>query len=152
MSTKLPKESFVALAAVAWADGRMTPAEAQGLSHAARSLGIEGEDLAAVERATRERVRLEQFDASSLTAWERLLTFGLANWLSRLDGVQQAAELESLRELGRKMEHDEITDHRLRSAAAVAINIAMLPDGRRPDRYDFVAFETQLNERLPAIK
>ena len=72
MSTKLPRESFVALAAVAWADGRMTKIEAQGLVQAAKSLGLDADDLAAVERATKEKVTIETFDASKLSAWEGL--------------------------------------------------------------------------------
>src|SRR5690348_5954125 len=135
MTTKLPPSSFTALAAVAWADGRMTKVESQGLIHAARKLGLEADDLAQVERATREKVTLEGFDASKLGLWERLLTYGLASWLSRIDGLQQQVETESLRELGRKLGVGaDITDHRLGVAAAVATDIAMLPEGRRPDR------------------
>jgi len=48
MPSKLPKSTFVAIASVAWADGRMSKAEAQGLVHAAKTLGLEGDDLAAV--------------------------------------------------------------------------------------------------------
>jgi hypothetical protein len=152
MATKLPRESFVALAAVAWADGRMNKVEADGLLHAARTLGLAGDDLAAVERAATAKVGLEAFDPSKLSAWERLLTYGLATWLSRIDGVQQSGEIVSLRTLAERLATAEVTEHRLRAAAAVAIDVAMLPGGRRPDRYDFAAFDARLNERVPAVK
>jgi hypothetical protein len=149
MATKLPNESFVALAAVAWADGRMSKDESAGLVKAAENAGLEGDDLAAVQRATKEKVALDAFDASKLSAWERLVTYGLASWLSRVDGVQQGAELDSLRALAAKLTSSEVTDHKLAAAAAVAFDVAMQPKGRRPEKYDFVAFEKTLKDRFP---
>ena len=152
MTTTLPPASFVALAAVAWADGRMTKDEALGLVTAAKRYGLAGEDLATVERATKEKVELSTFDASGLSTWDRLLTFGFANWLSRLDGVQGGLERESLRTLAAKLESADATDFKLRSAAATAFDVAVLPDGQRPERYDFGAFEAQLLVKFPKAK
>lgn len=151
MPGKLPKSTFVAIASVAWADGRMSKAEAQGLVHAAKTLGLDGADLAEVEKATKDKVTVEAFDPTGLTDWEKLVTFGLANWLSRLDGVQQGAELDSLRALHGKLVGGDVTDYKLRSAAAIAFDVAMLPEGRRPDRFDFGALEAQLAERFPTV-
>lgn len=151
MPTQLPRESFVALAAVAWADGRMSKDEALGLLSAARAHGLAGEDLASVERSTKEKVELDAFDPTALSGWQRVLTFGLASWLSRIDGVQQAAEMSSLHALARKLESTDATDHRLRAAAATAFDVSMLPEGRRPERYDFIAFESRLEERFPKL-
>jgi hypothetical protein len=152
MASKLPPESYVALAAVAWADGRMSKNEAQGLLHAAKTLGLDEVELAVVEKATKEKVELSAFDAEKLSAWQRLFTYGIASWLSRLDGVQNAEELDSLRDLAGKLASTDITDFKLRSAAAVAFDVAMMPEGRRPDRYDFGALEAKLKERLPTVK
>ena len=149
---KLPPESYVALAAVAWADGRMSKNEAQGLLHAAKTLGLDEVELAVVEKATKEKVDLSAFDADKLSSWQRLYTYGIASWLSRLDGVTNAEELDSLRDLATKLGSVDVTDFKLRSAAAVAFDVAMMPEGRRPDRYDFAALEAKLKERLPTIK
>jgi len=151
MATNLPSQSFVALAAVAWADGRMSTAEAAGLLSAAKAAGLEGDALAAVERATKEKSDIEGFDASDLSDWTRLFTFGVANWLSRLDGVQQRAELDSLRVLAGKLASAEVDDHKLKVAEACAFDVAMLPEGRRPERFDFAALETKLRERFPKM-
>ncbi len=151
MAGKLPKSTFLAIASVAWADGRMSKAEAQGLVHAAKTLGLEGDELASVERATKDKVGIDAFDPAGLSDWEKLVTFGLANWLSRLDGVQQGAELDSLRALHGKLVGGDVTDYKLRSAAAIAFDVAMLPEGRRPDRFDFGALEAQLAERFPTV-
>lgn len=152
MSTKLPPESFVALAAVAWADGRMSRDEAKGLVHAATTLGLEGEALAKVENATKEKVAIDTFDATSLSSWERLLTYGLASWLTRLDGLQGGAEIESLKKLAEKLQSNEVSPFKLQSAASAAFDTAMGKDGRKPDRYDFAAFEAALRVRLPTVK
>lgn len=152
MSTKLPPESFVALAAVAWADGRMSKDEAVGLVHAAKTLGLEGDALATVERATKEKVAIDAFDPSSLSSWERLLTYGLASWLTRLDGLQGGAEIDSLKQLAQKLQSNEVSPFKLQSAASAAFDTAMAKDGRKPDRYDFGAFEAALRTRLPTVK
>lgn len=152
MTTKLPPESFVALAAVAWADGRMSKDEATGLVTAAKRYGLEGDDLAKVEKATKEKVDLASFDASGLSTWDRLLTYGFASWLSRLDGAQGGMEIDSLRTLAKKLESTDVTDFKLRSAAATAFDVAVLPQGQRPERYDFGAFEDKLLVKFPKAK
>lgn len=152
MATHLPAESFVALAAVAWADGRMSKAEAAGLLAAAKAAGLEGDALAAVEAATKDKTALDGFDPGPLSDWQRLFTFGVANWLSRVDGVQQRAELDSLRALMGKLEGGEVDDHKLKVAEACAFDTAMLPEGRRPERFDFGALEAKLRERFPKMK
>lgn len=151
MSTSLNLDSFRALAAVAWADGRMSKDEASGLLHAARALGLSDDDVGKVEAATKEKVSLDDVDVSALSAWERLLTYGIATWLSRLDGVQQAAEVESLATLAQKLTSAEVTDFKLRSAASAAFDTAMQPSGSKPDRYDFAAFEKALRAKLPKV-
>jgi len=62
MAIKLPPQSFVALAAVGWADGSLRRSEVTALVDAARKLGLEGADLAAVEQSTKTPVQLEAFD------------------------------------------------------------------------------------------
>lgn len=152
MPTKLPPQSFVALSAVAWADGRMTKNEATGLLAAAKALGLDGADLASVEAATKEKASIDDFDGTGLSTWERLLTYGLATWLARLDGVTQGAEIDSLRKLEGKLESGEVTAFKLKSAASAAFDVAMQPEGRRPDKYDFASFESTLRQRLPTVK
>lgn len=152
MPTKLPPQSFVALSAVAWADGRMSKNEATGLLAAAKALGLEGEELAKVETATKEKVSIDEFDAAGFSTWDRLLTYGLATWLARLDGVTQGAEIDSLRKLEGKLENADVTQFKLKSAASAAFDTAMQPEGRRPEKYDFGGFEKILRERLPTVK
>lgn len=62
MANTLPKQAFVALAAVGWADGTLTRPEATALLDAARKHGLEGDDLAAVERSIKATVALAAFE------------------------------------------------------------------------------------------
>lgn len=152
MSNQLPPESFVALAAVAWADGRMSKDEATGLVLAAKHHGLDGDALASIERAVKEKVAIDAFDPTGLSSWQRLVTYGLATWLSRLDGLQGGAEIGSLKQLAAKLQSDEVTAFKLQSAASAAFDVAMQPEGRRPERYDFATFESTLRTRLPTVK
>jgi uncharacterized membrane protein YebE (DUF533 family) len=148
MSIHLPPQSFVALAAVGWADGTLKRSEATALVDAARKHGLEGADLAAVEQSTRSAVALDAFDPGAMSAWDRVVTYALASWLARLDGVQSADESAVLRRLGERLGLDDGLRQR---AASAAFDIAVLPDGGRPDRYDFVKLVARLREKLPQL-
>jgi tellurite resistance protein len=146
MPNLLPAQSFVALAAVAWADGRLVRAEATALVDAAKKHGLEGDDLARVEQATKAQVSLDAFDPAKLTVWECVVTYALATWLARLDGVQSTSESVVLKKLADRLGLEPGLCER---AAGAAFDIAVLPEGGRPDRYDFEKLVARLRERLP---
>jgi hypothetical protein len=148
MAIKLPAQTFVALAAVGWADGSLERSEATALVDAARKLGLEGSDLTAVELSTKGTVALDAFDAGAMTTWERVVTYALASWLARLDGVESRDESAVLRRLGERLGLAEGVRQR---AAGAAFDIAVLPEGGRPDRYDFVKLASRLRERMPQL-
>jgi hypothetical protein len=149
MSTmNLPKRSFLALSAIGWADGSLNRKEAEGLVRAAKACGVAGADLTEVERATKERIALRDIDMSGMPRWEQVLTYALASWLASLDGVQSTDERETLVQLGDALGVDKAL--RVRASAA-ANDIACLPDGGRPDRFDFVKLAERLRERLPQL-
>jgi len=146
MAHTLPTQSFVALAAVGWADGRLTRTEATALVDAARKHGLDGDDLAAVERSTKTKASLDAFDPGTMTVWECVVTYAMASWLARLDGVQSTDESKVLHQLGDRLGIDESV--RVRAASA-ALDISMLPEGGRPDRYDFAKLVVRLREKMP---
>lgn len=148
MPTSLPKEAFLAIAAVGWADGRMRKDEAAGLIKAAESIGLGGDDLEAVEAAAATESRVEDVDLSALSPWQLALTYACANWVAKLDGVVNAEEVKSLRALG---EATGLPDNKLQAARSAAFDIAVLPGGNRPEKYDFSALENRLKEKLPAL-
>jgi tellurite resistance protein len=144
----LHKDAFVAIAAVTWADDRVSRGEREGLVRAAESAGLEGADLEAVSRATKERVSLDDFDPAELSGWQRAVTYALSCWLARVDGVLGPTEKESLQQLGDRL---ELPEHKLKSAQSAAFDVACLPGGHRPEKYDFAALVEKLKEKLPSL-
>ena len=145
----LPKDAFVALAAVAWADERMSKREATALTRAAREAGLAPDAVAEVEAATKKTVGLDAFDPAALTPKQRALTLALANWLARVDGVSSDSEVEALAALGDAL---GMTDSQKNAARSAAADVLCLPQGHRPDRYDFEALGRVLVEKLPSMK
>jgi hypothetical protein len=148
MAFTLPKEAFIALAALGWADGSIRPSEKSGLLKAASSCGLAGDDLAAVESALSKETKLDGFVPGDMTDWQRLLTYGLAVWLARLDGVQSTDESDLLKDLAKRLDLDR---PKVERAAAAAFDVFCLPEGGRPDRFDFVALDKRLREKLPHL-
>ncbi len=146
MAPALPKEAFLALAALGWADGRMTPIEKAGLMRAAGACGVAGADLATVEAALSQETSLDSFVPGDMSEWERIFTYALGSWFSRLDGVMSTEEHESLRALAKRLDLDKPVCER---ASAAAFDVSVLPDGGKPDKFDFSRLETRLREKLP---
>jgi len=149
MSIHLKRESFLAIAAVGWADGRMSREEAAGLVRAAKECGLEGDDLSVVEKAAKEGgATLDGYDPSALSGWERALTYAIASWLARIDGVVDPSERASLKQLGSAL---DLPADKLGFAASAAFDVSCLPGGHRPEKYDFAALEKQLRIKLPSL-
>ncbi len=146
--TKLPKQSFLALAAIGWADGALQRIEATGLLRAAKESGVSPEDYAAIEQATKNKIALEDVDVGGMSEWEQVLTYALAAWFAQLDGVVSTSEHTTMVDLGDKLGLDEALRKR---AAVAAYDIACLPEGGRPNRYDFVKLGERLHERMPQL-
>lgn len=148
VALELPRESFLALAAVAWADGRISRGEGIGLVRAAEASGLSGDDLDAVKKAIAEKTSLSAFDDSSLTPIQKGVTLAVASWLARVDGVASREELEHLEELGTKL---GLSAFQRKSAMSAAFDIACLPEGHKPEKYDFVALVAKVREKMPTL-
>jgi hypothetical protein len=148
MDKTLRLPSFLALAAIGWADGSLQRIEREGLLRAAKECGIAGDDLVKLELAAKEHRTLDGVDLGGLSRWEQVLTYALASWFAALDGVISTSEHETLVRVGDQLRLDPTL--RVRASAA-ANDIACLPGGGRPDRYDFVKLAARLRERLPQL-
>jgi uncharacterized tellurite resistance protein B-like protein len=103
---KLGRDVFVALASVAWADGKVAPEEAEALCGAARACGLEGADLDAVVAATERPVGLDEVALLRLEDGEKTFVYAIACWLACADGQVVEAERASLRQLGELLDLD----------------------------------------------
>ena len=148
MSFALPKQSFLALAAIGWVDGSLQRIEAEGLVRAAKEGGLSEADVAEIQSATKTKQDLSAIDVSGFGKWEQVLTYALGAWFAQLDGVVSTSEHETLVELGAKLGLDEPIRKR---AAAAAYDIACLPEGGKPGKYDFTKLVARLKEKLPQV-
>jgi uncharacterized membrane protein YebE (DUF533 family) len=97
------RDSLLAIAAVAWADGKIEGREAEALRHAARQLGLPPEDVALVERGISSRVTLEEVETVRMNRLTRLFTYATACWMAEIDGSESEAEATMLALLGDRL-------------------------------------------------
>jgi uncharacterized membrane protein YebE (DUF533 family) len=139
------KDVFLALAAIGWADGQLDPDEADAIVRAAVEAGLDLDVISEIENATKQPVDIGEIDRSSLTKQDRLFVYAVACWIAQLDGKVSDTEAAALVRLGNRLGVPE------RPRAAVeelAREVARLPDGDRPARYDLVRLRELIGERL----
>jgi uncharacterized membrane protein YebE (DUF533 family) len=145
-SPTFQKDVFLALAAIAWADGTLDPDEADAIVRAAVESGLDLGEIEAIEAATKEPVDLGTLDRSALTKPDRLFVYAIACWIARLDGRVTEGEAKALAELGERL---GIPERPRALVEALAREIAELPEGDRPLRYDLDRLRAVIGERLP---
>ena len=143
--TRLGRDVYIALAAVGWADGRLDPEEADAIVRTAAEEGLPLEQIAEIEDATRHPVDIGTIDRTDLTKEDRLFVYAVASWMTRLDGVVAEKETEALKKLGDAL---KIPENARGHADAIAQEVAFLPEGDRPDRYDLPRIRKIIGSRL----
>jgi hypothetical protein len=136
---------FIALAAVGWADGQLDADEADAIVRTALEEGLELEDIAEIEEATKEPVSIGEIDRRGLSKEDRLFVYAVACWMTRLDNKVTDEEVEVLDRLGEAL---KIPERPRKHANAIALEIAALPEGDRPYRYDIPKLRQVITERL----
>jgi uncharacterized membrane protein YebE (DUF533 family) len=142
---KLNRDIFLALAAIAWADGKLDPDEADAIVRAAVEAGLDLAEIEEIESATRERIDLGTVDRSALSKEDRLFVYAIACWIARLDGVVTDEEAQALAALGERL---GVPERPRAHAESIAREVAGLPEGDRPSRYDLLVLRTTIGERL----
>jgi tellurite resistance protein len=117
MSVDIGRDTLVALAAVAWADGRIDPAEAAGIRSAASQLGLDAGDLKLVEDALSRHVALEEVETVRMSRLTRLFTFAVGTWIAHIDGQVPKEEQDALNLLGDRLGLSSVARQRAESAA-----------------------------------
>jgi uncharacterized membrane protein YebE (DUF533 family) len=142
---RLGRDVFLALAAVGWADGKLDPDEADAIVRTASEDGLDLDEIAAIEKATKIPTDLAALDRSRLSKADRLFVYAVASWMIRLDGNVDSRELAALRRLGELL---QLPERPREHADMIAMEIADLPEGDRPARYDLKALRRTISERL----
>jgi len=146
MATRLSADAFVALAALAWADGDLRASEREGLLKAASSL--EEVELARVKAALETKTDLRAFAPGDMSEWQRVVTYAIGCWLVRLDGIVSIEEHEALKLLAKALDLAAPVCER---AGIAALELHVMPDGVRPGRFDFDKLEELVGGRLPSL-
>lgn len=141
---RLGRDVYIALAAVGWADGNLDQEEADAIVRTALEEGLDITEISEIEAATKERIDLGVIDRRNLSKEDRLFVYGVACWLTRLDGVVTAAESQALNDLGEAL---KIPERPRGIVDGIAQEIANQGDDR-PSRYDLVGLRHAIGERL----
>lgn len=149
MPLSLPKDALLALAAVGWSDGNLDPDEGAALLRTAKEAGLDASEIADIERATKSKITIPEIMTITLSRKDRVVCYALATWLARLDGVVTAEERDSLVLLGDRL---GLPDGVRSRASAAAFEVASMPAGDRPARYDFAALEARIIAKLGDVE
>lgn len=144
-TSRLGRDVFIALAAVGWADGELDQEEADAIVRTALEEGLDIEEIAEIEEATKHRVDLSVIDRRNLSKEDRLFVYGVALWMARLDGQVTPGEIAALDRLGEAL---GVPEKPRRSVELIVDHVARQSEDDRPARYDLPALRRILSERL----
>lgn len=145
MKARLNNQVFLALATIAWANGDLAASERAGILSAARNAGYKEEELAYLSKLIETRVELSSLSLHRLSALDRVFVYGTAEWVARLDGDVLPSEAEALQKLGDFLKVSEQVRTRART---FVLELAKLPEGNRPDKYDLPKLRDLLEESM----
>jgi len=142
---RLNRDVFVALAAIAWADGELDAEEADAIVRAAVDEGLDLDEIAEIEKATSAKVDLGILDRASLTKEDRLFVYGVACWIARIDGKVTNAETTALAALAERL---GVPERPRATVEAHVREVAEMPEGDRPARYDLAKLRALIASRV----
>jgi uncharacterized membrane protein YebE (DUF533 family) len=147
--TRLGRDVYVALAAVGWADGKLEQDEADAIVRAALEEGLELEEIAEIEDATKTPIDLGVIDRKNLSKEDRLYVYGVAGWIARMDGVITDAEKAALKQLADAL---KVPERPREVVDRIVEDVAQMSGDARPALYDLGALRTIIGERLAAAE
>jgi len=145
MQLTIGRDTLLALAAVAWADGTMDPKEADALRYAARELQLQGEELAAVERGLSTPVNLEEVETVRMNRLTRLFTYATGCWVAEVDGAASQSETALLQLLGDRLGLSSVARQRAQNA------VRGIAERSAPGSFNLLELRSRLSVGLSQI-
>lgn len=145
MELKIGRDTLLAVAAVAWADGSMDPREAAALRQAAQQLAIAGDDLARLEQALETRVSLEEVETVRMNRLTRLYTYATGCWMAEVDGAASAPEVQLLGLLGDRLGLSAVARDRAHNV------VRGIAERSQPGSFDLLELRSRLSAGLSQI-
>lgn len=143
----LGRDVYMALAAVGWADGQLTPEAADAIVRTALEEGLDVEEVAAIEEATQNKIGMVEIDRMDMTKADRLYVYAVASWIATLDGPVSSRGESALTTLGDAL---GIPEAPRQHADSIMREVADLAD--RPERFDLIALRKTLDSRLDSAR
>ncbi|RYZ02609.1 MAG: DUF533 domain-containing protein [Myxococcales bacterium] len=116
MELKIGRDTLLAIAAIAWADGSIDPREAEALRQATKHLEVQGQDLSDVERALQSRIGLDEVETVRMNRLTRLFTYATCFWMAEVDGAASQTESAMLQLLGDRLGLSRVSRERAQNA------------------------------------
>ena len=149
MEMKVGRDTLLALAAVAWADGKLAPQEAAGIQAAVDQLGLSSSEATAVQQALTRPISLDEVETVRMQRLTRLFTYSVAVWMAQLDGgVISPSEQKVLDVLGDRLGLSGVARERARN---VALGQLQASGGSNPGNYDLLRLKNRLSAGLSQI-
>jgi uncharacterized membrane protein YebE (DUF533 family) len=148
MDVELGRDTLLALAAMAWADGKLEAREAAGIRAAAGQLGLAAEELTELEQALQEPVGMDAVETVRMTRLTRLFTYAAATWIAHIDNRMVVQEREALDTLGDRL---GLSKYARQRAEAVALGLRAAQAKEGPAEYDLVKLKSRLSAALSQI-
>lgn len=139
----LGRDIYLALAAVGWADGQLTPEAADAIVRTALEEGLELDEIAQIEEACKKPIDVGVVDRIMMSKSDRLYVYAVASWITQLDGKVTDAEMQALKKLAAAL---GVPEAPRAHADAIMRQIAQKDD--RPARFDLLSLRLTLDERL----
>ncbi|MFO0549078.1 MAG: DUF533 domain-containing protein [Polyangiaceae bacterium] len=142
---RLGRDVFIALAAIGWADGKLDENEADAIVRTAVEEGLDLDEIAEIEAATKSPVELDTIDRAGMSKADRLFVYAVAAWMTRLDGKRDDEEVAALDQLGTLL---KIPEKPRQHADAIARELEELADGKEVSFFDLPKLRSTIAERL----
>ncbi len=142
---RLGRDIYIALAAIGWADGHLDPDEADAIVKTAVEEGLELDEIAEIEEATKSPVDIGEIERRALSKEDRLFVYAVASWMTWLDGEVTDTEKAALSKLGDAL---KVPEKPREHADAIMREVAHQSEDIRPPRYDLRALRAIISERL----
>jgi len=127
----LPREVFLALLAVGWADGRLDDAERDAVFAAAEEARLEESELRSLREAARSRVELDELHVDRLRTGERAYVYAVARWIALVDGELSEREVAMLRVLAFALQMNSNTQATIEAMVAEVLSDPTVAGDRR---------------------
>jgi hypothetical protein len=139
----LGRDVYLALAAVAWADGQLTQEAGDAIVRTALEEGLDLDTVQEIEEAVKSPQTVGSIDRLTMSKSDRLFVYAVASWITLLDGRVTEREEEVLSRLATVLSVPAVP-----RAHADAIMKEIASKGNRPDKFDLFGLRRRLDEEL----